>query len=91
MDNRTGVAILLAIVAAGLYRIVVFRRLLARLEASPGRPRPPAAVSGLVRLRPLGPAGPTQGCRNSALGRAWKVRGSDGVALDPTIEVPDKA
>ena len=33
MDDRTGTAILLAIVAAGIYRIVVFRRLLNRLDA----------------------------------------------------------
>jgi len=63
MDNRTGVAILVTIISAGIYRIVVFRRLLTRLErASAGTP-----------LRRT----------------TWLVRGGDGVALDPTIVLPD--
>jgi len=95
MDNRTGMAILLAIVAAGIYRIVVFRRLLGRLDARAlaaktwaGQPVRPAP--GLVRVRPTG-AVPAQLRRHPAPRGAWKVRGSDGVALDPTIVAPDPA
>ena len=95
MDNRTGMAILLAIVAAGIYRIVVFRRLLDRLEARAlaaralaGQPVRPAP--SLVRVRPTG-AVPAQLRRYPGHRSAWKVRGSDGVALDPTIVAPDPA
>ena len=95
MDNRTGTAILLAIVAAGIYRIVVFRRLLDRLDARApagralaGQPVRPAL--GLVRVRPTG-AVPAQLRRHPALRGTWKVRGSDGVALDPTIVARDPA
>ena len=89
MGNRTGTAILLAIVAAGIYRIVVFRRLLTRLEAAAGT-GPGGQGPGLVRLQPMAGV-PGQVRRHPALGRAWRVRGSDGVALDPTIVVPDQA
>jgi hypothetical protein len=90
MDNRTGTAILLAIVAAGIYRIVVFRRLLHRLDARSlaGHQRRPAPR--LMRLRPTG-AVPDQLRRHPALRRTYKVRGGDGVALDPTILAPDPA
>jgi hypothetical protein len=88
-------AILLAIVAAGIYRIVVFRRLLAQLEATSmtgARAGTPTSAScGLVRLGSGDFALPAQVSRHPALGRTWKVRGSDGVALDPTIVVPDTA
>ena len=93
MDNRTGTAILLAIVAAGIYRIVVFRRLLDRLDARAlaaralaGQPVRPAP--GAVRVRSV-PAVPAQLRRHPALRLSWKVRGSDGVALDPSMVAPD--
>jgi len=89
MDNRTGTAILLAIVAAGIYRIVVFQRLLAQLEQSEAT-RGPGDQSSLIRLRPHGVV-PAEERRHAALGREWKVQGSDGVALDPTIVLPDNA
>ena len=95
MDNRTGTAILLAIVAAGIYRIVVFRRLLARLDAralasgaQDGQPVRPAPE--LVGAR-LTDAVPAQLRRGAAPRSAWKVRGGDGVAVDPTIIAPDPA
>ena len=100
MDNRTGTAILLAIVAAGIYRIVVFRRLLARLDAR-------ALASGAQDGQPVRPAPEPVGgrptdavpaqqrrCvaqRSAAPRSAWQVRGGDGVALDPTIVAPDPA
>ena len=90
MDNRTGTAILLAIVAAGIYRIVVFRRLLDRLDAGGLTSQPARATPSLVRVRPTG-AVPAQLRRHPALRRTWKVRGSDGVALDPTIVAADPA
>jgi hypothetical protein len=93
MDNRTGMAILLAIVAAGMYRIVVLRRLLDRLDARALAARalagqPVRPVPTLARVRPSG-AVPAQLRRHPAVRSAWEVRGSDGVALDPTIGAPD--
>ena len=95
MDNRTGTAILLSIVAAGIYRIVVFRRLLHRLDARAlasgaqgGQPVRPAPE--LVGVRPTDVVRP-QLRRHAAPRSAWKVRGGDGVALDPTIVAPDPA
>ena len=90
MDNRTATAILLAIVAAGVYRILVFRRLLDWLDAGGLTSQPVRPAPSLVRVRPTGSV-PAQLRRHPALGRAWKVRGSDGVALDPTIVVSDPA
>ena len=95
MDNRTGLAILLAIVAAGIYRIVVFRRLLDRLDARALAARAPTAqpvgpAPSPMRMPPTG-AVPAQLRRHPALRRTWKVRGSDGMALDPTIVARDPA
>lgn len=81
MDERTGNAILISIVATSVYRIVVLRRLLLRLDA---QHRPPAAAHRVDPVRALGTVVrvPRQG---------WVVRGGDGVALDPTLLLPGTA
>ena len=90
MDERSGNAILMSILATSVYRIVVLRRLLLRLEAQhqilrlQAQHRPPGAARGVDPVRPAGTVArvPRQG---------WVVRGGDGVALDPTIVLPATA